>query len=516
MNIPGREATVAPPVTPPSVIPPSVVPVNGVSVNGVPAGGRLRWFALAAVLTTHCMDLLDGMMVSTVAPVMRTGLHGGYAFLQWMAAGYTLAFAALLITGGRLGDIAGRKRMLLIGTAGFTVASLLAGLSVSPEMLIAMRVLQGAFTAVMVPQGLGIMRELFPPRELPKAIGLMGPVVGTAVIVGPVLGGALATGDLFGLGWRAVFFVNVPLGVLALVAGRRFIPGVRPAGRPGTRRLDGIGTVLAAGAMVLVAYPLMQGLEAGWPAWCFACMAGALPVLAVLAVHLRRRARAGRVPLIEPALMRNRRFVAALLVGVLYYLALSGMMFALMVQLQTGHGFSALGAGLAMLPWTLGSALGSAFAGAVLVRRWGGLRTLQTGLALLVAGAVGTVLTVAGSHAVTTWQLLPPLALLGLGMGGVLTPYYNIALAAVSVPETGSASGLLNSVQQLGNSMGVALLGTVFFSRLGGGRDVDGALRVAFWLAAALLAAAFVTAFLMRSRPAARDGAPAAPGPSGG
>lgn len=469
--------------------------------SSAPATGRLRWFALAAILTTHCMDLLDGMMVQTVSPVIRTGLHGSYSDLQWMGAGYTLSFAALLITGGRLGDVFGRKRMLLVGAAGFTAASLLAGLSVSPGMIIAVRAVQGACAAVMVPQGLGIMRELFPPRELPKAIGMMGPVVGTAAIVAPVLGGALATGNLFGLGWRAVFFVNLPLGVLALVGGARFIPDVRPTGGRGARRLDLVGTVLAAGAMVLVAYPLTQGREAGWPAWCFVSMAAAVPVLVVLGLHQRRRALAGRLPLIEPALVRNGRFVAALVVGVLYYLALSGMMFALMVQLQTGHGFTALGAGLAMLPWTLGSAVGSAVAGSAPVRHWDGLRTLQGGLGLLVVGALGTILMVSRDHAVTTWQLLVPLALLGLGMGGVLTPYYNISLGLVTLPETGAASGLLNSVQQLGNSIGYALLGTVFFSAMAARHgDVDGALQVTYWLAAGLLAAACATALLMRGR----------------
>ncbi|GAA2150354.1 hypothetical protein GCM10009760_44660 [Kitasatospora kazusensis] len=486
--------------------------------TAAPAIGRLRWLALAAILTTHCMDLLDGMMVNTVAPVIRTGLHGSYLDLQWMAAGYTLAFASLLITGGRLGDIFGRRRMLLVGTVGFTLASLLAGLSVNAEMIIIVRIVQGACAAVMVPQGLGIMRELFPPRELPKAIGMMGPVVGLAAIVAPVLGGALATGDLLGLGWRAVFFVNVPLGVAAIVGTLRFVPddssdnraGDGSGDRTGTRRLDGIGTVLAVGAMVLVAYPLMQGRTAGWPAWCFVSMAASLPVLAVLGLHQSRRNRAGRVPLIEPALVRNGRFVAALAVGVLYYVALSGMMFALMVQLQTGHGFTALGAGLAMLPWTLGSAVGSAVAGAMLARRWSGLRTLQGGLALLVAGAVGVIAVVSGDRAVTTWQLLVPLVLLGLGMGGVLTPYFNLALAMVSGPETGAASGLLNSFQQLGNSIGYALLGTVFFSVLGTGHDVDGALKVTFWLAAGLLALACGTAVLMRGRRTGPHQGPAA------
>ncbi|MFF5287018.1 MFS transporter [Streptomyces sp. NPDC012756] len=462
---------------------------------------RLRWYALAAILITHCMDLLDGMMVNTAAPAIGEGLHGSYAVLQWMGAGYALAFASLLITGGRLGDIAGRKRMLLIGTAGFTCASLLAGLAVNPGMIIVARMVQGACAAVMVPQGLGIMRELFPPRELPKAIGLMGPVVGIAAIVAPVLGGALTTGNLFGLGWRAVFFVNLPLGVLALFGAVRYIPDQPPADGASVRRLDGIGTALAVGAMVLVAYPLMQGRTEGWPAWCFVSMAAALPVLVVLGVHQGRRARAGRVPLVEPRLARDGRFVAALLMGVLYYTALSGMMFALLVQLQTAHGFTALGAGLAMVPWTLGSAVGSAVAGSLLVRRFGGRRTLLGGLALLVVGAVGVITVVSRDHAVTTWQLLVPLSLLGLGMGGVLTPYYDISLSLVALPETGAASGLLNSFQQLGNSIGYALLGTVFFSYLPDARyGADGALRVTFWLAAGLLAAAFVTAFWMRPR----------------
>ncbi|MFC9927331.1 MFS transporter [Streptomyces sp. NPDC127190] len=462
---------------------------------------RLRWYALAAILTTHCMDLLDGMMVNTAAPAIGKGLHGSYTDLQWMGAGYALAFASLLITGGRLGDIAGRKRMLLIGTAGFTCASLLAGLAVNPEMIIVARIAQGACAAVMVPQGLGIMRELFPPRELPRAIGMMGPVVGIAAIVAPVLGGALATGNLFGLGWRAVFFVNLPLGALALFGAVRYVPDQPPAAGASLRRLDGTGTALAVGAMVLVAYPLMQGRTAGWPAWCFASMAAALPVLVLLGVHQGRRARAGRVPLIEPRLVRDGRFVAALVVGVLYYTALSGMMFALLVQLQTAHGFTALGAGLAMVPWTLGSAVGSAVAGHLLVRRLGSLRTLRGGLALLVVGAVGVIAVVSRSHAVGAWQLLAPLSLLGLGMGGVLTPYYDISLALVTMEQTGTASGLLNSFQQLGNSIGYALLGTVFFSSLTNTpQGADGALRVTFWVAAGLLAAAFVTAFWMRPR----------------
>ncbi|MBJ6999526.1 MFS transporter [Streptomyces griseofuscus] len=461
--------------------------------------GRLRWFALAAILTTHCMDLLDGMMVNTAAPVIGKGLHGSSADLQWMGAGYALAFASLLITGGRLGDIAGRKRMLLTGTAGFTCASLLAGLAVNPEMIISARIVQGCCAAVMVPQGLGIMRELFPPRELPKAIGMMGPVVGIAAIVAPLLGGALTTGNLFGLGWRAVFFVNLPLGVLALFGAVRYIPGRPPAAGASLRRLDGTGTALTAGAMVLVAYPLMQGRTEGWPTWCFVSMAAALPVLVLLGVHQSRRARARRAPLIEPSLVRNGGFVAALVVGVLYYLALSGMMFALQVQLQTAHGFTALGSGLAMVPWTAGSAVGSAVTGSLLVRRFGGRRTLRCGLALLVVGAVGVIAVVSRSHAVSAWQLLVPLSLLGLGMGGVLTPYYNISLAMVTLPETGAASGLLNSVQQLGNGIGYALLGTVFFSCLTSGhRGADDALRVTFWLAAGLLAAAFLIAFWMR------------------
>ncbi|MFI6850151.1 MFS transporter [Kitasatospora sp. NBC_00085] len=466
-----------------------------------PAPDRLRWFALAAILTTHCMDLLDGMMVNTVAPSIRTGLHGSYADLQWMAAGYTLAFASLLITGGRLGDVLGRRRMLLVGTVGFTLASLLAAFSVNPQMIITARILQGGFAAVMVPQGLGIMRDLFPGRELPKAIGMMGPVVGIAAIVAPVLGGALATGDLFGLGWRTVFFINVPLGVLATVGTLRYVPAGQPVERAGLRRLDGVGTVLAAGAMVLVAYPLMQGRGESWPAWCFVSMASALPVLALLGLHQLRRARAGRVPLIEPALVRNGRFVAALVVGMFYYMALSGMMFALLVQLQTAHGFSSLGAGLAMVPWTLASAVGSALAGTVLARRWDGLRTLLGGLALLAVGAVGVIAVVSAGPDVSGWQLAVPLVLLGLGMGGVLTPYYNLALTMVAVPETGAASGLLNSVQQLGNSIGYALLGTVFFSYLTEDpASADDALRVTFWLAAGLLVAAGAAAFLMRGR----------------
>lgn len=476
------------------------------TTTAVPARYRLRWYALAAVLATHCMDLLDSMMVSTAGPTIRTGLHGSYSDLQWMVAGYTLAFATMLITGGRLGDIFGLKRMFLVGTIGFTVASVIAGLSVNTEMLIGVRSLQGLCAAIMVPQGLGIMRELFPGRELPKAIGMMGPVVGMAAIIGPILGGALASGDLFGLGWRAVFFVNAPIGLAAVLGGLKLIPGARPTDRARARRLDGVGTALAAAAMLLLAYPLMQGRDKGWPAWCFISMAAALPVLVVFAMHQRRRGAAGRTPLVELGLFHNMRFVVALLLGMLYYVAISGMMFSLIVQLQLGHGFSALDAGLVMMPWTLGSAIGAAIAGAVLVRRWGDRTTLQAGLGALAVGAVALTVVVANIHStdqvVTAWQLLPALLVIGLGMGGVLTPYYNIALVSVAIKETGSASGLLNAFQQVGNSIGVAALGTVFLSCLthGGTGGFDGAMQVTFWIAAGLLTVAFASAFLLPTR----------------
>ena len=265
---------------------------------------RWRWLALVAVLAAEIMDLVDGTVVGIAAPSIRAELGGGDAMIQWVAAGYTLAFAAGLITGGRLGDLYGRRRMFLLGLIGFVAASALCGLATSPGMLIGFRVAQGLLGAMLIPQGFGILKATFPPDDLGKAFGAFGPTIGLAVVGAPILGGALIAWDVAGLGWRTIFLINVPLGLAALALAAAVLPESRAEDGP---RPDPVGMVLVSTGLALLVFPLVEGRELGWPAWTFGMLAAGAGCSRVFAAHQVRRSRAGRAPLVEPALFRLRR-----------------------------------------------------------------------------------------------------------------------------------------------------------------------------------------------------------------
>src|SRR5215218_1814565 len=303
------------------------------------AGHPRRWLILFVILAVECMDLLDGTIVNVAAPTIRADLGASLSALQWIAGGYALTFAVGLVTGGRLGDIYGRRRLFLIGVAGFTLSSALCGAAQSSELLIASRMVQGIFAAVMIPQGFGIIRAAFPPGEIQKAFGLFGPVIGGSAVLGPVVGGLLVEGDLLGAGWRTIFLVNVPIGVAALGSGLRLLPESR-AERPPTLDLGGAALVsLAAGLLV---YPLIQGRESGWPAWTFVSIGASAVVLAAFVVLERRRERAGLSPLVTPSLFRKRAFSAGLVTALVFFAGMIGLMLAFMLYLQIGQGYSAI------------------------------------------------------------------------------------------------------------------------------------------------------------------------------
>jgi EmrB/QacA subfamily drug resistance transporter len=424
---------------------------------------RWRWIGLAVVLFAELMDLLDSTILSVAAPAIRGELGGSYGQLQWYGAAYTLAFAMLLITGARLGDIYGRRRMFLIGTVAFTSMSMLCGLAQSPEMLIGTRALQGLAAAVMVPQGFGLLREMFPPKEIGAAFGIFGPVLGLGVVGAPILGGVLVDADLFGSHWRSIFFVNVPMGVLAFVLAWWILP--ESPKRERTVTLDLVGTVLLSAAMVLLVHPLVQGREAGWPAYTFVELAGGAVMLAVFALYEVRRARSGRDPLIELSLFRNRTFGASLVVGLLFFGAMIAFFLVLSLYLQLGLGWTATNTAYAMIPWSLSCAVGAGLSGGLLAPKYG--RTvLHSALLITMVGTAGLWFTVE-QFTVTGWALAPAMAVTGIGSGLFMAPFFDIALAGVADHETGSASGTLNATQQLGAAAGTAILGTVFFSFAG-------------------------------------------------
>ena len=422
-----------------------------------------RWVALAVVLIAGFMQLVDISIVNVAIPSIQRDLDATYADIQWVLAGYQLAFAVMLITGGRLGDIFGRKRLFMIGMAGFTLASALCGLAQTPDMLIASRILQGLFGAIMFPQVLSIIQVTFPPQERATAFGLFGATIGLATITGPLVGGLLIQADLFGLEWRPIFLVNLPIGIAALAVAARFLVESKA---PRALRLDPVGVVVVTAGLLLLVYPLVQGRDLGWPPWTFLSMAASVPVLAGFAVYERHKKALDGSPLVDMDLFRQRSFVPGLLLAGIFFMGIPAFFLTFSLWLQIGLGFSALHAGLTGAPFAVGSALASA--ASVRLVPVLGRRILSAGSLLLVAGMVALMWTVDRyGGAVTSWQLLPALLLCGLGLGSVIAPLVNVVLAGIRAQDAGSASGVLTTVQQIGGAVGVALIGVVFFGLLG-------------------------------------------------
>ena len=435
--------------------------------RGQTAARNAAWLGFIVVIASAVMDLLDSTITQTAAPAIRRDLGGSFADLEWITAAYTLAMSALLILGSRLGDAFGRRRVLLLGMGGFIVASVLCALAPTPDALIAARVLQGAIAAIMVPQGFGLIRELFGDEGQQKAFGVFGPVMGLAAVIGPLLGGALVNLDILGLGWRAIFLVNVPIGLLAIAAGRRYLPRNAPS-TPGVR-LDILSVLLAMLAGSALVYPLIQGRQQGWPAWSFALLAGGVVTLGAFATRQIRRSRRGQTPLVEPSILRRRPYVAGLAVVVGFIGAMGGMMIALNVMYQTGLGFSPLACGVATVAIPVAAIGGSITSSALLARI--GRTTMHIGIVVMACGLMVTdVVMRSAGGGISAWDLAAPLAIAGFGMGMVFVPMFDVILAGVAPHELGSASGLLESVQQLAMSLGIAAVGTVLFDHLGAER----------------------------------------------
>lgn len=465
-----------------------------------------RWLILFVILAAECMDLLDGTVVNVAAPAIHRDLHTSSTALQWIVGGYALAMAVGLLTGGRLGDLFGRRRMFLTGVIGFTAASTVCGLAPSTGVLVAARLAQGLAGAMMIPQGLGVIREVFSPEELPKAFGLFGPIMGSAAMIGPIVGGGLVSLDLCSGAWRPVFLVNVPLGLLATVGAARLLP--RNDHRH-VRSLDLTGAVLAAVASLAIVYPLIQGRALGWPAWTYASMGASAVLFVLFGVHLQRRQRRGRDPLVEPSIFAHRGYSAGALVLMLYFGGMIGSVLAVTLFLQLGEGFSAIHAGLTLAPFAFGTALGAPVAGATMARVPG--RTLiQAGGAVSLLGNAALAVILGATDHVTTWGLIAPMLVNGIGMGLFIVPAFDTIIATVTEAETGSASGVLNAIQQLGGAIGVAVLGTIFFSVLPH-EGFAAALRHTLWWEVAGLGAMLLVSPLLPARAARPDAAEPAP-----
>ncbi|GAA2022052.1 hypothetical protein GCM10009839_19120 [Catenulispora yoronensis] len=423
---------------------------------GAARSGRLMWAILGLVLLADAVDVIDATVTNIAAPTIAGDLHGGEGLIKWLGTAYMLAMGVLLVVGGRLGDKYGQRRLFLIGIGGFAAASLVAGVSPDAGLLIAARVAQGAFGALLTPQGMAIMVKSFSRDMLSKAFGLFGPVLGLASVAGPVLAGFLISADLFGLSWRPIFLINVVLGGVGLVVAVRILP--RDGGERSTV-VDGWGSGLLAATMVGLLYGLIDGSTNGWSAVPVVSIAAGVLFFAAFAY----RQRTATHPLIKPSLLRNRGFTSGLIVGLVAFAAMAGLLYVLSLFLQEGLHASAQQASVALVPLTAGIIIAAFAAMGGLVAKLG--RTLVfVGLAVVLAGC-GWILALVdrSGTGVGLWALAPALFVTGVGMGLCFSTIFDVALGDTDPEEAGSASGSIGSIQQLSSAIGSAGITSIFF-----------------------------------------------------
>lgn len=424
---------------------------------------RFRTIAVVVLLFASFMDLLDTTIVNVALPSIEKDLNATSAQLEWIVSGYVLSFAVLIITGGRLGDIYGRKRLFLIGVTGFTLASASCAAATSGDMLVVSRLVQGIFGAIMIPQVLSIIQVLFAPKERAGVFGALGAISGLAAVAGPLIGGFLVTQNAFDLGWRSVFIINVPVGIALFITAALCIPESRAAKRV---RLDVLGVVMISATLFLLVYGLIEGRALGWPIGIWIMMGASPVLLAVFIWYQSRRDKKSGSALVPPSLFHSRGYSAGVLTSFSFSASIGGFFLILVLYLQVGLGFSAIDAGLTTLPFSLGALVGSGIAVPLGPR-------LGKGLILLGALAqIGGYLWItrivdAQANALVGTDLIAPMALAGLGLTLLVVPLTDVSLAQTSVVNAGAASGVLGTFQQVGSAIGVAVVGVVFFGTVG-------------------------------------------------
>ena len=420
-----------------------------------------RWTALLSALTAAFMVLLDISIVNVAIPSIRNNLNASDADIQLVVAGYGLAYAVVLITGGRLGDIFGRKRLFMIGMGGFISASALCGLAQSALMLDLSRVLQGFMAALMFPQVLSMIQVMFPPQERARAFGMLGAVIGLATIMGPLVGGLIIRSDVTGGSWRWIFLVNVPIGVASLLVAARVVP---ESTAPHATRLDVPGVVLASAGLFLLVLPLVEGQSSGWPPWTYICLVLSPLVLGLFVVY-ERGLGPDQFPLVQLSLFRIPAFRVGVMISGLFLAGIPAFFFTLSLTLQLGLRYTPLQAGLTVIPWSAGTAVASAFSARVAARL--DKATITVGSFILVLGVLGVILTFhLSAENVSSLALVPSFIIGGIGLGTVIAPLLNVILSGVPGRDAGSASGVLTTFQQVGGAVGVAVIGVVFFALL--------------------------------------------------
>ena len=411
------------------------------------------------------MVVLDFFIVNVALPSIQSGLHASSSAIEWIVAGYGLTCAVFLITGGRLGDKLGRRRTFSIGLALFTASSAACGLAPTASMLVAGRLVQGVAGALLMPNVMSIITVVYTGAERVKALSAYGIVMGLAAVGGQLIGGVLVQANILGLGWRSCFLINIPIGLTALALAPQLVPESRD---PRARRLDPVGTALVTVGLTAIVLPLVDGRQHGWPAWTWISLAIAPLLLAAFVAQQRRLARHGGAPLLDLTLFRERTFSAGLLAQLVFWCGQASFFLVLALYLQQGRGMTPLHAGLVFTILAVSYLAASLGAPALATKH--GRKVLAAGALLLACGHVLLLLAVAdvgvgGSIAI----LVPGLLLVGAGMGLGITPLATIILSGMKPEQAGAASGALTTMQNVGNALGVAVIGVVFFGALGGG-----------------------------------------------
>ncbi|MBW5426134.1 MFS transporter [Streptomyces sp. BG9H] len=449
---------------------------------------------LVVVLIAELMNALDGSIVHTALPAIQTDTGASSAAVQWIPAAYTLTFALALITGGRLGDLFGRKRVFLTGTVLFTLASLLCGIATGPEFLVAARALQGAGAAAMVPQVMATIAVTFQGEAQAKAFGMYGMIMSLGGVLGPVLGAVLTSADIAGLGWRAIFLINLPIGLATVLFALRFLPESRERQ---ARRLDPLGMLLSSTGLLLLAYPLTMGGEQHWPAWSFVLLVAGALTLAAFVVQQRAKTRKNGSALVALSLFRSRAFAGGLAAQLVFGLVSGVFLLTWVLFMQSGLGLTPGQFAPASVAISIGG-----MAGAMLASKWAGThmrRVPQAGAVLIAATLAGYQVLVSAQQTGTPFAAAAaPMVLVGAGFGMVGAGLAGLTLGQVGHEDAGSAAGLFNTAMQLGTALGIATASLVFFDHAPAGSHgttVTEAFAGSVWYVVAALAVMWALMF---------------------
>jgi EmrB/QacA subfamily drug resistance transporter len=420
---------------------------------------RSRWVALFVMLAGPFLGVIDFFIANIGVPSIRVSLGASFSEIELVIAGYGLAYAVCLVTGGRLGDIFGRKLTFMAGMAGFSLTSMLCGWSPTAGWLIFWRLLQGCAAAAMFPQALSFIQVHFSGSSKRLAFSFYGAMIGFGSIVGQLLGGFLIHANLFGLQWRPIFLINVPIGIVTITAAALILRESRAQNAP---KLDLGGVGILTVGLGLFSYPFMEGQERGWPLWAWICLAASIPVLWAFYLYERRLSEKHLSPLIDPLLFRDKGFVIGLVVTCIYFAGHTSMLLVLSLYLQFSLGLDPMHAGFSLVPFSAAFLIGSSFSGKL--QGYLGRGSLHLGVVILAIGIAGLALEASGVPGHLKFGFLATCFLYGIGRGIVTAPLYNTVLANVPAQDAGSASGVASTMPQLANSIGVAVIGAIVFS----------------------------------------------------